>query len=138
MRLAPVEDAYVNITWPLIEKYVEEAITLGDPGITLYTIDHIRSYVTSGQWLLLVGVDEQNEIHGAMVISFQNYPFHRVATIAYLGGKGMSSPEIVEQLKVIVKMKGATVLQALARSSMVRLSKRHKFKPRNTLVEVLL
>ena len=138
MRVAPVEVPYVNQVWPNIESHINEALVLGSTGEPLYNLHHVRGYVTSGEWLLLVAVDEQNEIHGAMTISFQNYPLHRVAFVTAVGGKFILTGEMYEQLAAILKFKGATMIQAYGRPSMVRLLKRHNLKACNTLVEATL
>ncbi len=138
MRVAPVELPYVNQVWPQIEAYINDALMLGDAGEPLYNLHHIQSYVTSGEWLLLVAIDDQNNIHGAMTISFQNFPLHRVAFITAVGGKFILTNEMYEQLQAVLKFKGATMIQAYGRPSMVRLLKRHNLKARNTLVEATL
>ena len=138
MRVAPVELPYVNQVWPQIETYINDALMLGDAGEPLYNLHHIQSYVTSGEWLLLVAIDDQNNIHGAMTISFQNFPLHRVAFITAVGGKFILTNEMYEQLQAVLKFKGATMIQAYGRPSMVRLLKRHNLKARNTLVEATL
>lgn len=138
MRVAPVELPFVNQVWPQVEAYINDALVLGDQGEPLYNLHHVQGYVTSGDWLLLVAVDEENTIHGAMTVSFQNYPLHRVACITAVGGKFILTSDMYEQLKAILRFKGATVLQAYGRASMVRLLKRHNLKARNTLVEATL
>ena len=138
MRVAPVELPYINQVWPQIEVYINDALMLGDAGEPLYNLHHIQSYVTSGEWLLLVAIDDQNNIHGAMTISFQNFPLHRVAFITTVGGKFILTDEMYEQLQAVLKFKGATMIQAYGRPSMVRLLKRHNLKARNTLVEATL
>ena len=138
MRVAPVELPYVNQVWSQIEVYINDALMLGDAGEPLYNLHHIQSYVTSGEWLLLVAIDDQNNIHGAMTISFQNFPLHRVAFITTVGGKFILTDEMYEQLQAVLKFKGATMIQAYGRPSMVRLLKRHNLKARNTLVEATL
>ena len=138
MRVAPVELPYVHQVWPMVEGYINDALVLGEAGEALYNLHHIQAYVASGEWLLLVAVDEQNVIHGAMTISFSNYPLHRVACITTVGGKHILSEDMWEQLKNIVKLKGATMIQAYGRPSMVRLLKRRNLTARNTLVEAIL
>lgn len=122
----------------MVEGYIQDALVLGDAGIPLYNLHHVQGYVTSGEWLLLVAIDEQNEIHGAITLSFQNYPLQRVAFVTAVGGKFILTPDMYDQLKAILKYKGATVLQAYSRASMVRLLKRCNLKARNTLVEATL
>jgi hypothetical protein len=119
--------------WPQIEKYVQSAMqySMGD-----YTIDQIRLLINTGQWLLMVAIDEQGEIHGAAASSFINYPNSRVAFITFIGGKLISNQETFKQMSDILKEYGATKIQGMARPSIARLWKRYGFQERTTLVEV--
>jgi hypothetical protein len=137
----PVDVNHIQQVWPIVEGYIQEALDKGGDfpdWADGYNLSHVQSFVTSGQWLLLVAVDEENVIHGAMTVSFINYPLHRVAFVTTTGGKFIANPDLLEQLKVLVKLRGATKIQAFCRESMVRLLARANFEPRNTLVEVLV
>jgi hypothetical protein len=141
LSIRPVDVAYIHQTWPLVKPFIEEAMEKGGDfpeWSTNYTIEHIQLFLVSGQWLLLVAVDENNEIHGAATISFISYPMHRVAFVTAIGGKLISNKETFEQLKALLKQRGATKIQGYGRESIVRLWKRYNFEPRNTLVEVQL
>jgi hypothetical protein len=138
ITVQPVPLEYTNQTWPLVERYIASALEEGDTGEALYNIHHVRGYVTSGAWLLLVAVDENNDIHGAATVSFINHPLHRVAFVTAVGGKLVSNKDTADQLKAIMKQNGATILQAFGRASIIRLWRRYSFESRNTLVEVLL
>ena len=127
--------------WPHVEKFLEAAQNEGMPypeSAKSYNVDHIRMYLASGQWKLLIASDEENKIHGAMTLSFIDYPLHRIAFVTATGGKFITNKETLKQLKEIVKFYGATKLQAYCRDSMVRYLKRLDFEPRNTLVETLV
>jgi hypothetical protein len=138
INVQPVPLEFTNQTWPLVEHYIAAALEEGDLEEPMYNLNHIRGYVTSGAWLLLVAVDENNNIHGAGTISFSNHPLHRVAFVTAVGGKLISNRDTVTQVKSIAKQNGATILQAFGRPSIVRLWRRYNFESRNTLVEVLL
>lgn len=143
MRILPVQTEFVHQTWPHVEKFIQDAMNKGNEEGTPqwaanYTADHILQFLASGQWLLLVAADDNNVIHGACTVSFINYPMHRVAFVTSIGGKLISNQDTFEQLKNILKNHGATKIQGYGRESIVRLWKRYKFEPRNTLVEVLL
>jgi hypothetical protein len=141
ISIRPVDVNYTQQTWPLVKSYLEDALTKGNDfpdWAACYNIDHVQQYVTAGQWLLLVAIDEQAQIQGACTVSFINYPLHRVAFVTCIGGKLISSQETFAQLKQILKSHGATKIQGSGRDSIVRLWKRYNFEPRNTLVEVLL
>lgn len=139
INIRPVDVAYINQTWPLVESYIRESTEKGeDKTAQCYNADHIRMYVTSGQWVLLVATDENNAIQGAMTLSFINYPMHRVAFVTSTGGKGVLNKDTFNQLKTIAKQYGATKIQAMARPSMARLLQTCEFEPRNTLMEFTL
>lgn len=136
-----VDVNHIQQVWPMVEGYIQEAIDKGGDfpeWANGYNLSHVQSFVTSGQWLLLVAVDDERVIHGAMTVSFLNYPMHRVAFVTTTGGKFIANPELLEQLKALVKVHGATKIQAFCRESMVRLLSRAGFEPRNMLVEVLI
>jgi hypothetical protein len=137
MRVTNVATEHVQQVWPLVEPFIQEAIDKG-MGAADYNIHHVQAFLTAGQWLLIVAVDEESRIHGAMTVSFINYPLHRVAFITTTGGKEIVKPETFEQLKAVLKPYGATKIQAMGRESMVRLLAKTGFEPRTTLVEVAL
>ena len=141
LTVRPVDVNHIQQVWPMVQGYVHEALEKGGDfpeWADGYNVHHVQGFVTSGQWLLLVAVDEEKAIHGAMTVSFINYPLHRVAFVTTTGGKFIANPELLEQLKVLVKLHGATKIQAFCRESMVRLLSRAGFEPRNTLVETLV
>ena len=136
-----VETAYVAQAWPLVKEFIKDALEKAqseDKSTHNYTVDHVQAFLASGQWLLLVGVNENGGVVGAATVSFINYPRHRVAFITSIGGYLISSRDTFEQLKTILKAHGATKIQGLGRESIVRLWKRYNFEPRATLVEVLI
>jgi hypothetical protein len=141
LKVRPVEVSYISQVWPLVEKYLNDALVEGaeKEGIELcYNLHHVQAFLTTGTWLLLVAVDEQNEIHGASTVSFLNYPIHRVAFITLAGGQFIVNRDVLKQLWLILKQRGATKVQAYGRDSMVRLLRRNGFRPQTTLLELTL
>ena len=133
-----VEIEYVHAVWPQVEDFIIRALKQGQPyseAYHPYTEEHVLQFLASGQWLLLVGVDDDNKIRGAGTLAFTNYPLFRAAILTTLGGEFLANPKVLEQTKQIAKARGATVLQAYCRDSMVRLAKRSGFEPHNRLVE---
>lgn len=131
----PVDTNHVQQVWPMVEQYLQSALEK-DGSCTDYNVHHIQSFLVSGQWLLMVAVDEQNQIHGAGTVSFINYPLSRVAFITAIGGRLISNENTFEQLKALLKQRGVTKIQGYGRDAIVRLWKRYNFEPRSTLVEV--
>jgi hypothetical protein len=141
LSIRHVDVNYMQQTWPLVKPFIDEAMEKGGEfpdWAAGYNVDHIQGFLTAGQWLLLVAIDEENVIHGAATVSFINYPLHRVAFVTAIGGKLISSQDTFAQLKAVLKQRGATKIQGYGRESIVRLWKRYDFEPRNTLVEVLI
>jgi hypothetical protein len=132
MNIKTVGQQYISQTWDLIEKYIVESQQYGGGD---YSSEHVKVYLTSGQWVLIVAVDEQNVIHGAMTITFNNYPNHRVAFITATGGKGIITKNSLQQLREILKSFGATRIRAAVRPSMERLLHRVGFFKRYTIAE---
>ncbi len=142
MKLAVkvVDTNYIQQAWPLVKTFIEEALASEDfpEWSDCYNIDHVRGFLASGQWSLVVAVDEDNKVRGCATISFANFPLHRVAFITTIGGRLIASQDTFNQLKAILKEAGATKIQGYGKPSIVRLWKRFNFEPRVTLVEVQL
>lgn len=144
-RIQHVETNYVVQLWPLVKDYLEsslvegKALEDGEPAVwnDCYNIHHVQGFLVSGQWLLVVAVEE-GVIQGAATIAFANYPMQRVAIITLTGGKLVTGDEEFEQLAALLRHHGATRVQAYCRDSMVRLLKRRGFEPKSTLVEAEL
>lgn len=142
LTIRTVDAAYVCQAWPQVERFIQDAMTSSPEfpdWANNYTVEHIQAFLSSGAWLLIVAVDEENKVHGCCTVSFINYPMHRVAFITSIGGKLISNQNTFDQLKRILQAYGATKIQGYGRESIVRLWQRYfNFERRNTLVEVLL
>jgi hypothetical protein len=123
---------FFHQTWPLVEHFFVDALKWGEDD---YTVEQAKTYLARGDWLLLVAVDEENSIHGAAAVNFNNMPNDRVAFITAIGGKLISSKDTYEQLTVLLKSYGATKIQGAARESIARLWTRYGFKERYRIVE---
>jgi hypothetical protein len=135
-----VETANVSQVWPLVEPFLSEALNSSTDfpdWYQNYNIHHLQMFLTNGAWLLVVAIDD-DKICGACTVSFVNYPIHRVAFVTAIGGKLISNADTFNQLKLLLKQRGATKIQGYGRESIVRLWKRYDFEPRLTLVEVLI
>lgn len=138
LRIQHVDPAYINQMWAQVEPFITEALNKSCGDNLDYTAEHVRVYVTQGQWLLLVAADEENKIHGAATINFINFPLHRVAFITAIGGKLITNDDTFAQLTAILKHRGATKIQGAVRPAVARLCKQYKLEERNILVEALL
>lgn len=122
-------------TWDLVQKFLAESQVhaKGD-----YTLEQIKLYVLTGQWLLLVATDDDNKIHGAMTVDFINRPNHRVAFVTGTSGKFVINEETFKQLENICRVNGATKIECAARDSMSRMLGRFGFNEKYIILEVSL
>ena len=130
IRHVPFE--YVSQAWPLVEGYIKDAVQYGGDD---YTLEQVKVYLATGQWLLVVATDGQGAIKGAATISFCNYPNDRVAFVTFIGGRLISSQDTFKQFKDLLKANGATKIQGAARESIARLWSRYGFEERYRIVE---
>jgi len=131
----PVPLQSVNQTLPLVEGFLKKAED--KVGVTEYSVEHIKVYLSAGQWLLLVAQEtEDGSLHGAVTVNFINYPNDRVAYITALGGKGIVNQEVFAQLGEVLKGYGATKVQCAAQESATRLYERVGFEQKYSVLEI--
>jgi hypothetical protein len=118
-------------SWKLAEPFIVKAHKEDNED---YSVDQIKQFVCTGQWILLVAV-EKEIIHGAMTVTFLNYPNDRIAFITCTGGKMIICKDSYNQMVGIVKKFGATKVQTAVRESMSRLLGRVGFKNRYIVAE---
>lgn len=134
MKIQHVPLAFVNQVWDDAAKHLEPAVAYGQGD---YTLEHIRVFVTSGQWLLLVATNEEG-IQGAAVVNFFNRPTERVAFILVMGGKLITGADTFAQLKEILVSHGATYIEGASRESAARLWQRFGLEEKYRIVGVKL
>lgn len=135
MKIQHVPLQHVAQTWGLVQEFLAESQVhaKGD-----YTLEQIKLYVLTGQWLLLVATDDDNKIHGAMTVDFINRPNHRVAFVTGTGGKFIINEETFKQLENICRVNGATKIECAARDSVSRMLGRFGFNEKYIILEVSL
>lgn len=133
LKVQYVSTDFVQQTWPLVKDFLSSSLKFGHDE---YTLDQIRALLSNGTWLLLVAVDENQSLHGAATVSFNNMPNDRVAFITSLGGKALINEDVYGQLSNILKGLGATKIQCVARESAARLYAKVGFKEKYTILEI--
>jgi hypothetical protein len=130
MKIQHVSIDYVNQVWPKVEDYIKWALDYQ----TDYTIEHVKTFIVTGAWTLVVAVDEAGEIKGASAIQFFNRPNDRVAFVVSMGGKLITNKETFQQFSDLLKAFGATAIEGAARESIARLWKRYGFEEKYRIV----
>jgi hypothetical protein len=116
MKIQHVDTAYIHHTWFLVEDYIRLALDYQ----TDYTLEHVKTFLSNGTWVLIVAVDDSG-VKGAAVVSFFNRPNDRVAFVVAMGGKLISNQDTFLQFKDLLKTFGATYIEGAARESVARL-----------------
>lgn len=135
MTVKEVPLKYVNLTWPLVDKYLRAALRHAEGEITL---DEVKAYLIQGIWSLYVAVDETEEIYGAAVINYYNRTDNRIAFVTLIGGKLITTPELFSQLSDILRANGATCIEGAVRDSLVRLWSRIGARKKANLIQFKL
>ena len=131
LKVVIVTEEYLQTVFPYVEEYIDNALQFshGD-----YTVDEARVYITSGQWQLMIAVDEENAVHGCAVLSYFNRPRARVAFVVASGGRFITDKEVIQQLYDLLRMHGATCVEAATRKAMAKLLKRSGFDEKYHIV----
>ena len=111
---------FIFDVWKDVESFLNASINVsgGD-----FTLDQLKFSLGRGEQTLLVSVNEQNVINGAMTVEFTNRPNHRVMFITALGGHGIVNDETFSQVESWAKSQGATKASAWAQEAQARLYK---------------
>lgn len=131
MKILRIPTDQIAQRWAVIAPFIEDSLAYsgGD-----FTIDQVRLYLSSGQWLTLGVFDEQSML-GVIAVQFTNMPNDRVAFITAIGGKNITNSDTFNQFQAILKAHGATKIQGGVRESVARLWRRLGFSQRYILVE---
>ena len=113
MKLIHIPTNHIVQVWDMVEPHLKRAEAFGG---NEYSVEQIKVYLTLGQWILVVAMDEARQIHGAATLSFINYPNDRVAFITCLGGQELLTVDALEQLKALVKEQGLQKFRGLCAS----------------------
>ena len=130
MKILRIPPDQIAQRWQEIAPFIEDSLAHsgGD-----FTIDQVKVYVSSGQWLTLGVFGEK--LLGVIAVQFSNMPNDRVAFITAIGGKNITNSETFEQFQAILKAHGATKIQGSVRESVARLWRKLGFRERSILVE---
>jgi hypothetical protein len=131
MKILRIPPDQIAQRWVGIAPFIEDSLVYsgGD-----FTIDQVRLYLSSGQWLTL-GVFDDQKMLGVIAVQFTNMPNDRVAFITAIGGKNITNFDTFNQFQAILKSYGATKIQGGVRESVARLWRRLGFSQRYILVE---
>jgi hypothetical protein len=110
----------IHIVWDKVEGYLNASLKISGDDCTL---DQLKLLLVKGFQILLVSIDEENKINGAMTVEFINYPNRRVLFITGLGGIGVVNEQTFSQVEDWARSQGATKVYAWAKDAQTKLYK---------------
>ena len=134
-NLFVVPTNHIHQYWHLAEPHLKRAIDVGNGE---FSIDQLRQFVSQGNSVLLIIMDDDGKCHCAFTIQWVMYPNDRIAYITYIGGK--TTHKCWEQFLTWVKNNGGTKVQGSTKlPGIVRLWRiKWGMKPKYTLMEYTL
>ena len=117
LHIVPTDNVYG--VWDKVKPFIEAAHHLD---FEYSTVEQTKLMLVRGMQNLLVFVDE-DEIVGAMVTEFINYPNERILFITEIGGKEIITESLCDQLEDWARQNGATRMCAWADAARARLYK---------------
>jgi hypothetical protein len=126
-----VPEQYVYHVWDKVDKYLAKGLQRSGGE---YTADQLKVYLTQGINTLIMILNDEGEIKGALTIQWKNFPNDRVAFITAIGGA--TYPEAWEMFLDWLRQNGCTAIRGAAFESVARLWKqKYGFESRYVMVE---
>ena len=132
-----VDTLRVNQIWPIVGPMLKAAcdVAIGELDCTL---EQLKGQLNAGIQALLVAIKD-DQIIGAASIGVYTNPNHRVAILTATGGRGITNPEVMNQVVAWAKSQGATKIRAHASGARIRLYQQQLgLLPTETVVEKLI
>jgi hypothetical protein len=120
IRVELIAPDYVYQVWDDVKDFLDASIKTGTGTCTL---DQLKLLLAKNYQALIVGVNEDNKIVGAMAVEIMNYPNARTLFITALGGFGVVTQEIWQQVEDWARLQGVTKVSAWCEEAQARLYK---------------
>jgi hypothetical protein len=115
MSVRHIQQFQLDTAWPLVSHFIKSAL---DTGQGEMDASQARYALAKGMAELFVAYDDEN-ITGAALVEFVNYPNYRVANVIATGGRGMVKQ--ADEFKAWLKQGGATCVEGHCHESVARL-----------------
>ena len=126
-----VPSHYVYHVWDRVVGYLERGLERSGGE---YTAEQLKVPLTQGAQTLILVLDDDDEIKGALTIEWINYPNDRVAFITSIGGA--TYEPAWQQFIAWLRTNGCTAIRGAAFESVARLwKKKYGFQSRYVMVE---
>lgn len=130
-----VSQEFIHSVWPSVEQYIHNSVKYANGDITL---DEVKSNIVHGNWIMYVALDTAGKCHGVAVVSFFNRINARVAYVVASGGRLLYDADTFAKFCELLRLRGATAMEAEVRDSMLRLlARRGAYKKANAIAVAL-
>jgi hypothetical protein len=116
MSLQYVAPSQLPQAWSVAAPMLQRAIDIDPASIT---IEQVEYAIRTGRSHLLVWVEPDQGITGAVTVDFIDYPRERVAHVNLMGGRGIVREHIFEDAKKWMRSMGATKAQCWCKENLV-------------------
>jgi hypothetical protein len=116
MSLQYVHSAQLPQAWSVAAPLLQRAIDIDPAAIT---IEQVEYAIRTGKSHLLVWVEPDQGITGAVTVDFIDYPRERVAHVNLMGGKAIVREHVFESAKKWMRSMGATKAQCWCKENLV-------------------
>lgn len=126
-----VPEHFVYHVWDKVEKYLAKGLQRSGGE---YNVDQLKVYLSQGINTLILILNDEDEIKGALTIQWTNYPNDRIAFITSIGGA--TYEEAWSMFIDWLRVQGCTAIRGAAFESVARLwKKKYGFESRYVMVE---
>lgn len=113
-----IKPEHLHSVWDGVKEHLERGL---ERSAGEYSVDQLKVFLVQGSQHLLIGVDENKVIQGAVTVEFLNMPNDRIAFATTFGGKMVANKEVWDQFISWCKHNGATKFRAATFESGARL-----------------
>ncbi len=132
-RVEIVPTNFVYHVWDRVEPFLASGL---ERSYGEYSVEQLKVLLTLGQQMLMIIIDDENTIHGAIAVTFTNYPNSRIAFISAIGGKALTTKELGDQFEMLLRNQGCTAIRGAAFESVAKLWKKSfGYESRYVIVE---
>lgn len=126
-----VPQHFVYDVWDKVAGYIDKGLARSGGE---YNAEQLKVYLTQGINTLILILNDEGEIKGALTIQWTNYPNDRVAFITSIGGA--TYEEAWNMFIDWLRSQGCTAIRGAAFESVARLwKKKYGFESRYVMVE---
>lgn len=137
MRVQHVALEHTQQVWRMVEPMLQNAMARIESHSD-YSLQDMKTLVVMGTWMMVVVIEDPDVIVGVVLVNYINRPNDRVAFVTFAAGKGIANKDAYSKFAAVLKVFGATTVEAAVTGSRCRLWRRVGFLDKYRIVEAKL